>query len=1018
MKTYKIILAFFCLSALVIAKDAFEKADRLYKKQEFFKALEEYKAYTNTAKEDTLELRLKTARCYYNLNKMEEAYRTFHDVSDSLKGLDIYMYASALNKIGNYKEAIKWYYSVPKEMEDSLDINAKINSCRWAMKTITSKPVELKLTRLAELGQSFGIQYYQKGVVFSYPASKKDGKPKDYHGYNFQNLFYSDLNSNQIAATQKIFSNNLEFPYHVGAISFSHNYTRMYYTKTVKIGWKRSVLKIYSATFDEKTKDWVKETELPFNNSFYNCAHPAISADNKYLYYTSDKPGGLGGKDLYRVALTDSTYGITENIGKPINTPGDEMFPFIDTENNLYFSSNMHDGYGGLDVFKASLVNDKYDNIENMLLPINSSFDDFAYIINPNDKNTGFVSSDRGNKTDNIFAINITKRNPIKFASVIENATEGYPVANTEISLVDVIRNITIGIDTTDKFGAFEITIPEEFRDNANQMAVFIKNNDYETKRINIPPAIIQDLNTRRIPLEYKKQVFPKSLKANLTNNKTGLPIVGQKVVLRDSKTAFIIGTTVSDSLGAVEITIPEPYQKSDQEFNIEMPKSKGFAEQKLDVSIGELGLLNKKGIGMQPVKRNIPAVFISKLTMETDNSPVVGAQVSLLDANSGKTIGKATTKEDGSFAIPIPEKYRNEKSVFKVVTRSIPGTVVEDLTVSITDLDEVSTTGLKVKEQVFEDTFTIRSIIKDNETSAPIGNAKVIVRDRMTGNIITETMTNTDGSFAASIPSVYKKDNRQIDIETISTDGYIDKSQSMAVGDEKKLQKGLSLQPTKGGKTVRVSSRITTSFNGTPVKDATVTVSDAKTGEKLGESRTDEEGMFEIYISDTYRGPKEFVLDVKKDKEIDAKRIVSTAEDLDNMRRDGITITPIFNNDVLDEINKMVVPHDRKQISKKGYALLDKLAFLMRENSKIVVKLNGQTDIRGERNDNLVLSQELAETAKNYLVSKGVPAANIIARGYGDRYIINKCKRGVECSIPEQMVNNRIEIVVWKLLK
>lgn len=1019
MKTYRIIFAFICISAFVVGKDVMEKADKLYQKGEYYQALEEYKSYKQTDVKDTLDLKIKTARAYYMLNKMEEAYRTFHDIADTLKGHDIYMYASALNKIGNYKEAIKWYYNVPKNLEDSLEINKKIESCRWAMKTITSKPLELKLTRLADLGQSFGIQYYQTGVVFSAPDLSKNKNKRDYHGYNFQNLFYSDLNENQIAASQKKFSNNLEFPYHVGAITFSHNYSKMYYTKTVKIGWKRSVLKIYVSTYDEKTKDWIKETELPFNSKMFNCAHPAISVDNKYLYFTSDKPGGLGGKDIYKVLINDDfTFGPMENIGTPVNTMGDEMFPFIDKKSNLFFSSNMHDGYGGLDVFKATLSNGKYDNIENMLLPINSSFDDFAYIVNPNDENTGFISSDRGNKTDNIFSFKVVKRNPIKFASVIENAAEGYPVSNTEISLVDVIRNLTIGIDTTDKFGAFEITIPEEYRDNGKQLAVYIKNKEYETKSISIPPAIIQDLNTRRIPLEYKKQVFPKSLSANLTNKKTGQAIVGQRVILRDSKTSFVIGATVSDSLGAIEISIPEPYQKSDQQFEIELPKSKDFAGEKMTISINELGLLNKKGIGLKPVKLVIPAVFISKLTMETDNSPVVGAQVSLLDANSGKTIGKATTKEDGSFAIPIPEKYRNEKSVFKVVTRSIPGTVVEDLTVSITSLDDLQTTGMKVKTEVFEDNFTVRSIIKDNETSAPIANAKVIVRDRMTGNIIAETTSNADGSFAANIPAIYKKDNRQIDIETISTDGYIDKSQSLAVDDEKKLQKGLSLQPTSGGKTLRITSRITTSFNGTPVKNATVTVSDAETGERLGESLTDEDGMFEIYISDTYRGPKEFVLDVKKEAEIAPKKIVSTVSDLDNMRRDGISITPIFNNDILDDINKITVEHNRKVITKQGYASLDKLAFLLKQNPNVVVKLNGQTDIRGERNDNLVLSQELAETAKKYLMSKGIPSANIIARGYGDRYVINKCKRGVDCSISDHQINNRVEIVVWKLLK
>ena len=115
-----------------------------------------------------------------------------------------------------------------------------------------------------------------------------------------------------------------------------------------------------------------------------------------------------------------------------------------------------------------------------------------------------------------------------------------------------------------------------------------------------------------------------------------------------------------------------------------------------------------------------------------------------------------------------------------------------------------------------------------------------------------------------------------------------------------------------------------------------------------------------------------------------------------------------------MNDINKISIPHDRKVITAKGYDALDKLAYLLKQNPDIIIKLNGQTDIRGERIENLNLSQQMAETAKQYLVSKGIPASNIIARGYGDRYLINKCHRGVECSLTEHIVNNRVEVVVW----
>jgi outer membrane protein OmpA-like peptidoglycan-associated protein len=227
-------------------------------------------------------------------------------------------------------------------------------------------------------------------------------------------------------------------------------------------------------------------------------------------------------------------------------------------------------------------------------------------------------------------------------------------------------------------------------------------------------------------------------------------------------------------------------------------------------------------------------------------------------------------------------------------------------------------------------------------------------------------------------------------------------------------LKKGIAVQ-AKDNNTVGIISKLTTTYTGEPIANATVKVSDAQTGKKLAETKTKEDGSFEIFISDEYRGPKEFIIEISKGNEYAPKKIVSTIEDLDNLRKEGIPMTPIFSDDVLNEINSMVVPHDRKVISKRGYAVLDKLAYFMKQNPAIVIKLTGHTDIRGERNDNLSLSQELAETAKQYLVSKGISPSNIIARGYGDRYVINKCRRGVECSITEHMANNRIEIIVWK---
>ena len=922
MKILRLILVFSFLFTLLSAKDIFEKGDQFYKKGEYFLALESYQSIKPKVFEEKMYTHIKIARAYFQLNKMLEAYQSYYDYRELLKGEDIYMYATALHKTGNYKEAIKWYYNVPKNMADSLNLREMIDAARWAMRTNTSVPVELKPTRLSDLGQSFGIQYYKNGVVYSAPEqSVQNRKRIDNHGYGFQNLFYADLKENELAPTEKKFSSELKFPYHVGAISFSHNYSRIYYTKTVRIKGNKSILKIFSSSYDSKTKDWINETSLPFNSDNYNVAHPAVSPDNKYLYFTSDMPNGMGGKDLYRVMILDNRrYGKFENLGSEINTYADEMFPFVDAENTLYFSSNGHPGFGGLDVFKTKMVDGKWKAVENMMLPINSSHDDFAYIINPNDIKTGFISSNRGNRPDVIYAINIIKKAPVKLATVLENANDGSPVSNAKIAVVDDNTGKEIGQALTDKFGAFEVVIPEEFRDKNQPIAIKFTQSEYESRSIKIPASKIQDINNRRVPLKPKNENLPDALQTKLVDIFDRSPIVDKQVTLKDKNSNQFIGQTVSDSAGVVTIDIPSEFRKSEQDFQIELKQGQGYPEQSITVSMAELDYIKKKGLDLQPEITEIPAYFSSRLTSIVDNRPLVNAKVNIKDTKTGEIIGKTTTNETGDFNVEIPEKFKKEGMVFNIQVAEVPGFLDEKLDVSIYNIQKLKDRGIEMKP---EDKFS-----------------------------------------------------------------------------------------------VEVSSVLTTSFNGEPIANAIVTIKDAITGEVLGETMSKADGSFVIFISDVYKGAKDFIIEVKKGDEFAPKRILTSIEDLKNMKKDGILMTPIFNDRMLDEMNTMVIPHDRKKITQIGYLTLDKLAIYLKNNPKIIVKLNGHTDVRGERYENLSVSQEMAKLSNDYLLSKGVSQKNIIPRGYGDRYVINKCRRGQECSLTEHIQNNRIEVVVWKILK
>jgi hypothetical protein len=138
------------------------------------------------------------------------------------------------------------------------------------------------------------------------------------------------------------------------------------------------------------------EQELVINSNDFDNAQPAVSPDDKFLYFTSNRPGGYGGKDLYAVERrANRTYGTPRNLGPMINTFGEEQWPFVSTEKSLYFSSDGHIAFGDWIFLNQSLPMANGEKLKNMMFPFNTNKDDFGYVINPNYPREGFLSSNQ-----------------------------------------------------------------------------------------------------------------------------------------------------------------------------------------------------------------------------------------------------------------------------------------------------------------------------------------------------------------------------------------------------------------------------------------------------------------------------------------------------------------------------------------------------------------------------------------------------------------------------------------------
>jgi outer membrane protein OmpA-like peptidoglycan-associated protein/Tol biopolymer transport system component len=209
------------------------------------------------------------------------------------------------------------------------------------------------------------------------------------------------------------FSKNINTKFHEAAAAFSPDKKTIFFTRnnfsegsTGKSDEGQVKLKIYAAQSDG-AGGWQNEISLPFNSDEYNVAHPSLSADGKRLYFASNMPGGYGGMDLYVSELEGKQWGPPVNLGPVVNTEGNEIFPFLDPNNRLYFASNGHIGLGGLDIFYTTPASQKRDDWNlpvNLGFPVNSNSDDFAITFG-GDLTWGFFTSDRegGAGRDDVF---------------------------------------------------------------------------------------------------------------------------------------------------------------------------------------------------------------------------------------------------------------------------------------------------------------------------------------------------------------------------------------------------------------------------------------------------------------------------------------------------------------------------------------------------------------------------------------------------------------------------------------
>ncbi len=482
------------------------------------------------------EASLKLANCYKQTGKFfeaEEIYKNLWKTYGKKEPIYIFEYANALRSSAKYDEAIMVFQDYKKSVPTDKIVDTYIESCRLAEEwLIEGETYKVKnFTQINTTTSDVAPTLIGKDTLIF--CSSRDGSTKklvDFSGVGSGNLldfYFVDLNIEPFIAENKTLLKTLNSPYHEGPATFAKFGKEAYLTKTVRStnANKDNTITSTLNIFLSKRNDLAWSTPskaFSFGND-YSIAHPSISEDSKKIYFTSDMPGGFGGFDIYvTVKDNNGTWGAPVNLGKEVNTTGNEMWPSIYQDSILYFSSDAHPGLGKKDIFKASLKNGKWTNIENLKPPINSIANDFCFSRIPN-TNKGFFSSDRFNgiglediytfiKNDNIYLTIDMNNFSIKDESFFNDAVYKVDNKETEAELTPVIK------DKTEK--KFTFSIPD------NKLASLVERKEMVTNKVDIEVQTnISDNKHLEIKISPKMEniSFDGYIKRSLTqDNKDG----------------------------------------------------------------------------------------------------------------------------------------------------------------------------------------------------------------------------------------------------------------------------------------------------------------------------------------------------------------------------------------------------------------------------------------------------------------------------------------------------------------
>lgn len=446
MKNLYIALSFVAFSFTLSAQNKDTKAaDKLFARYEYVDAAKAYLKLVENDKGDAYVYK-QLADTYYNMFNSTEAVKWYAKATETDQDAETYYrYAQMLKANGKYEEANKQMQKFAAAAPNDQRAKAFKENPNYVPRLLDkTKLYNVNPSDISSDKSDFGAVLYDNSLYF---ASARNGARKTY-GWTeepFLDIYKADYNSDGTITNAGVVA-SLNSKWHDGPVTISadgntayfasESYKEKDYEKDKKNNARFSQVYLFKATKSGDT--WGELTALPFNDKTYSNSNPSLSRDGKTLYFSSNRPGSLGGVDIWKVAINeDGTYGEPQNLGSKINTEGNESFPFIADDNKtLYFASAGKQGLGGYDVYQADLSSGA--EATNLGKPVNTEKDDFAFSFNGT-KNVGFLSSNRGGNDDILVVSPICG---VDVTIVVTDAKTGAILANANVAILDDKKNV------------------------------------------------------------------------------------------------------------------------------------------------------------------------------------------------------------------------------------------------------------------------------------------------------------------------------------------------------------------------------------------------------------------------------------------------------------------------------------------------------------------------------------------------------------------------------------------------